>query len=242
MLRFLVFLFWLSSCAHVNEKNDQVMAYLWYQRSGEAKALFYQAFNAARESLDKSLEKKHEKKLAIIFDIDETILDNSFMGANEVKNNLPFSMQRFKDWEESLKANAICGVKDLMAYALSKGIEIFYVTNRKSHEKEATFLNFKKEQIPFKAENVYFLEDEWSKEKRRDIIRHRYEVVLYLGDSLPDFDRDFDTLDEEKRNLMVDEHRQDFGRRFIILPNPLYGDWQKSLPKVKNKLDLLITR
>jgi len=35
--------------------------------------------------------------------------------------------------------------------------------------------------------------------------------------------------------------REDFGDKFIILPNPLYVDWENSLSKIKSKEELLKT-
>ena len=63
--------------------------------SGEAKALRYQAYNIASKRLEE-LKKEHENEenLAVILDIDETILKNyyylaqQFLGKEEYKNEL----------------------------------------------------------------------------------------------------------------------------------------------------------
>ncbi|MBR6861364.1 MAG: hypothetical protein IKM73_08595, partial [Acidaminococcaceae bacterium] len=39
-----------------------------------------------------------------------------------------------------------------------------------------------------------------------------------------------------KRNRIVDEHKQSFGTKFILLPNPMYGDWESNLAKKYRKL------
>ncbi len=53
-----------------------------------------------------------------------------------------------------------------------------------------------------------------------------FEVVLLLGDNLSDFSELFDGQPTEKRNTTADELREEFGRKFIVLPNPMYGDWE----------------
>ena len=39
-----------------------------------------------------------------------------------------------------------------------------------------------------------------------------------------------------KRNRIVDAHRQSFGTKFILLPNPMYGDWENNLAHKFRKL------
>ena len=78
-----------------------------------------------------------------------------------------------------------------------------------------------------------------SKEQRRQEIAKKYEIILLIGDTLLDLHTDFDGKSMEERSKMVDQHRQDFGKRFIVLPNPMYGDWENILPKTKKRSDLL---
>ena len=47
------------------------------------------------------------------------------------------------------------------------------------------------------------------------------EVVAFVGDNI----RDFPHLDQKVR-LEGEGALGDFGRRFIIIPNPLYGSWE----------------
>ena len=60
-----------------DSREYQIGAYLWFQNSGEYQALCYQAYNLARLRLDRELEDKHNRKRAVVFDIDETVFDNS---------------------------------------------------------------------------------------------------------------------------------------------------------------------
>ncbi len=39
-----------------------------------------------------------------------------------------------------------------------------------------------------------------------------------------------------KRNRIIDAHRQSFGTKFILLPNPMYGDWENNLAKKFRRL------
>ena len=35
----------------------------------------------------------------------------------------------------------------------------------------------------------------------------------------------------KKRNATVSANKKDFGTKFILLPNPMYGDWEYNLAK-----------
>src|SRR5205085_6657732 len=50
---------------------------MWQQKASEYKALCFQAYNVARLRLDLILQQQHVKPIAIVTDIDETVLDNS---------------------------------------------------------------------------------------------------------------------------------------------------------------------
>ena len=138
-------------------------------------------------------------------------------------------------------AGAIPGAREFIEYAISKRVEVIFISNRLKSQISDTLENFKLLKIPAKKENFYFLDNEWSKENRRLEVQNKYDIILYFGDNLGDFHKDWDYKTSQERRALVDSHRQDFGDKFIILPNPLYGDWENSLQKSKNRLDLLKT-
>lgn len=242
----LLILFGISSCANFsqqkkNSREYQIGAYLWQQRSGEYRALCYQAYNVAKSELEKKISKNSINKKAIILDIDETVFDNSLSSTNEIKNNLSWSPETLNQWIKLKKAIAIHGASEFLNYADKKDIEIFYITNRSKNQVDDTIENFRTLGIPAKRENILYIQDQWSKESRRKEIQKKYDVALYVGDNLHDFNSDWDQKTSDERVQLVDKHSSDFGTRYIILPNPLYGDWETSLPKAPNKTDLLLS-
>lgn len=224
-----------------NTREYQIGSYLWFQTSGEYQALCYQAYNLGKLKLERDLENKYNGKRAVVFDIDETILDNSFGGAWEVQNNIPWDQENFNRWVALKKAEAIPGAREFIKFAVANRVEVIFISNRTESQKDDSLENFKRLGIPAKKENMYFLSGDWSKEARRQAVLSKYHVVLYFGDNLGDFHKDWDNKSAEERRALVDQHREDFGEKFIILPNPLYGDWEKSLPKNVKRTDLLKT-
>jgi len=65
-----------------------------------------------------------------------------------------------------------------------------------------------------------------SKESRRQSVSVRYRIVLLVGDNLNDFNDDFSGKSVAERKTQVDRERAEFGSRFIVVPNPMYGDWE----------------
>ena len=64
------------------------------------------------------------------------------------------------------------------------------------------------------------------KQPRRDKVLENHKVVMLLGDNLSDFLSVFRSDSIKERNHLVDELRAEFGEKFIVLPNPMYGDWE----------------
>lgn len=75
-----------SSSRSITSLEYSLDAVLWQQHSGEYKALCYQTFALAKLRLMEKItaHKKDEAPLAIITDIDETVLDNSPQRADDI--------------------------------------------------------------------------------------------------------------------------------------------------------------
>jgi 5'-nucleotidase (lipoprotein e(P4) family) len=228
----------LVSCSTQKTNFDQsnrltgLLAYLWHQTSAEYVALSFQAYNLAKLRVEKDLEDKHNRKRAVVFDIDETVLDNSYSGAYEVKYNIPWSKDNFNEWVKKRKATAIPGAVSFIDFLIKNRVEPIFVSNRKNNQFEDTYENLVSVGIKVKKENLLLMGDDWGKEERRLKVLRDYDIVLLVGDNLSDFHKMFDKIDAKKRVDLVNENRQLFGDKFIVLPNPLYGDWERSLPRL----------
>lgn len=212
----------------------QAGAVLWTQTSGEARALAYQAFTLARMVLEQDLRTKRRggQRPAVVVDVDETVLDNSRYQATLLKNRQPYNSNTWTDWVKLEQAEAIPGAVDFLRYASSRGVRVFYVTNRKLAEKEATAANLKKLGFPDVSDETLLVRTDpgdSSKEPRRQAVGSRYRIVLLAGDNLNDFDRVFEEGKTVAGRLAaVEQNRGRFGTRFIVLPNVMYGDWESA--------------
>ena len=217
----------------------QLGAVLYMQKAAEYRALAYQAFNLAKMSLDADFDKKNLKKLpkaerkrarAVVVDVDETVLDNSPAQAAQIKNNQPFVQSTWTNWVNMRKAKAIPGAVDFLNHAASKDVRVFYVTNRIESEKAATIDNLKAAGFPDVSEETVIVKTtESGKEARRQAILQKYRIVLLMGDNLNDLSNVFERKSVADRLSEVDRMREMFGRKFIVLPNAMYGDWESAI-------------
>lgn len=234
----------------VRENQDPLLlSVLWYQRSAEMQALYYQGYNIAKSSLTERLRGPDNKRPnAVIMDIDETILDNSPVEAFQVINNVPFSDSLWERWVNLCAAEPLPGALDFTKFAESIGVEVFYVSNRSAaNSLGASIKNLSIKGFPF-ADSIHVVlkTDESSKEKRRLSIAGKYEILLLMGDNLADLDIVFEKRGDDLAFGAVTEKEKEFGKKFIVFPNSMYGPWinaaiknaagNSTLEKLKNSI------
>ncbi len=210
-------------------RDGKIYAAFYQQRAAEYEALCLQAYNIATLRLDEALAQKSDKPLAIVSDIDETFLDNSYYAVERSKMGKNYDQKTWEEWTAKGIATPLTGSQKFYQYAASKGIQVFYVTNRAEAEREGTLKNLKKYNFPLQSDASLILRSkESSKENRRKDIAKNYNIVLLLGDNLADFSDIFDKKSETDRSAAVKNSADDFGKKFIIISNVGYGDWESS--------------
>lgn len=217
------------SCAGGGQRKQEYMeaATLWQQTAAEYRALSFQAYNAARTQLPQLMKKARNKKPAIVLDLDETVLDNSPYQGMTILEDVSFSPETWDQWVALGKAQAVPGSVEFLKYAQSLGVEIFYISNRVSPQLDITYQNMVELGIPVKRENISLRTTTSGKKDRRDRVKAQgYEIVMLVGDVLHDFHEVFEANNVNERRILVDKYSQDFGRAYIVLPNPMYGDWE----------------
>ena len=217
--------------------RENTMSTLWYQKSDEAKALYLQGYNVATNRLKELLQKPTDKPYSIVLDLDETVLDNSPYQVQNVKDGTAFNPKDWDVWVKKAAAKAVPGAKDFLQYADQNGVQIYYISDRTTSQVDDTIKNLEKEGIPVQGrDHLMFLEDGVkSKEGRRQAVQEKTNLVLLFGDNLVDF-ADFSKTSEADRDKKLDELQKEFGEKFIIFPNPMYGSWESAVYQGK-KLD-----
>ncbi len=202
-----------------------IMSTLWLQKAPEAKWVLEQSYALAK---DKLLENKAlyqlDSQLAVVLDLDETVLDNSPYEARLVKNAGTFSADSWSAWVEEAEAELIPGAKSFLHFADSLGIEIFYISNRSVDNLGATLINMQAHGLPQADSSHLFLKtDSSDKTARRTAANKKAKIILLIGDQLGDFS---ETIEPAQRDSML--------QHFILLPNPMYGSFSRLADSVKS--------
>lgn len=214
--------------------EESILALSWVQTAAEFKALSYQAFNLATLRWDMDKEKG---KRAVVVDLDETVIDNSAYNAGLIGKDYGYSGSTWKEWCSAEEAAAMPGAVDFLNHVVKTGGDVFYVSNRKAMPEkgmdltEFTMNNLKALGFPQVTREHMMLRTDTSKKKpRRDMIREQgYRIVLLIGDNLNDFSQIFGAETMEARAEAVEANRDKFGDIFIMIPNPIYGNWEAAV-------------
>lgn len=225
--------------------RENMMATNWYQTSGEARALYLQGYNVATQRLKEYLKTPHTKPYSIVLDLDETVLDNSPYQAENIILGRGYDSKSWDEWVNMKKAKAVPGAKEFLQFADKNGIKIYYISDRTESQLEATIENLRAEGIPVQANDSVLLknkDDKSGKVNRREYVKNHTQLIMLFGDNLSDFDL-FSSKSINERNAKVEELSKEFGDRFIIFPNPLYGAFETAIyggkfPQAKEKLEI----
>jgi acid phosphatase len=236
---------------------------LYVQTAAEYRACCYQAYNLALERLRQHCGCLTPgcKPPAVVMDLDETVLDNAAFQATLVRRGIAFDKDLWAAWEKEYadRVGLVPGARDFIRGAERLGVAVFYVSNRSDDEANRRGAEKALERlgIPARTPDRLLLQkgDDSDKTARRDQVRATHTIVLLVGDNLRDFENRFvlDVKDGDatitdpkelaeriaRRNELADQARQMFGDRWIILPNPAYGEWTKALGQGKKDAELL---
>jgi acid phosphatase len=225
-------------------KEQNIMSVLYQQTAAERLAGSIQTFQSAKQALDNALadptwsalpgQNIQGKKSAIIVDVDETVLDNTAYEARMILDGTKYP-EGWVSWGKEAAATEVPGAKNFLNYAASKGVTIFYVTNRVVELKEATKKNLTSLGMPWDQTKDTVLmrgENNWDSDKgpRRALIGNEYRVLLMVGDNLGDFvDAKDNNLSPSNRANIVKDYDDYWGVKWFMLQNIAYGDWEGAL-------------
>jgi acid phosphatase len=227
--------------------HDLLNAVLWMQRSVEYKATAMGAFALARLRLDQALADPNWTAVvpkeqagpyqslppAVIMDVDETILDNSGYQAWMTMKGTTFDPKTWNAYVNTVTSLAIPGAVEFARYADGKGVKVFYVSNRTAEEEAPTKKNLERFGFPMggSVDTTLMARErpDWGSAKgtRRAFVARSYRVLLNLGDNFADFVDEYRGTEAE-RLAVLEQHKDRWGREWIMLANPTYGSFESA--------------
>jgi acid phosphatase len=228
--------------------HETLNAVLWAQTSAEYGASTEQAYLLARVQLDEALRPENalwtaeleqvgdyaDLPPAVVLDVDEGVVDTSSFQALIIKEYGRFRLAAWNDWVREEEGRAVPGAVEFAKYAHAKGVRLFYVTNREHEVEAATRRNLHELGFPVDEDGGNILSKnergDWGSDKgsRRKFIAASYRIVLVAGDDLNDF-LSGTRLEPRERIALARRWRSNWGTKWIMLPNPIYGGWERSL-------------
>jgi len=231
--------------------NDNLNAVAWIQTSVEFRLLAGQTWRSALVQLDRAIktpgwdaltaEDRNSplpgKPLAVIVDIDETVLDNSPYQARLVRDDKSYNEVTWDAWVREEAATPVPGALEFAKAATARGVTLFYISNRAEHLGEATLANLRKVGFPIKDAGQFLglgtftegCEDNGSEKGcRRQLVGRTHRVLMQFGDQIGDMVTVL-ANNREGREQAVAPYLGWVGERWFVLPNPTYGSWEPAL-------------
>jgi len=257
MKRFIYFSIFLLIMSCSQKTNPNFNSVLWIQTAAEYQASCNQAYNSAILNIETAIADNrwtgaieqtidfYELPPAIIFDIDETVLDNSPYQAQLALGDSGYQLDTWDQWIQKQAAKSISGTVDFINYIQDQGVEVIFITNRECFirkgisspcpQESDTIENLSDLGITGITEKNLLLKNEhrdWGSEKktRREYIAEKYRIVMIFGDDLGDFIPDVKkNITPKKRKELAKIYKANWGTKWFIIPNPMYGSWQRIL-------------
>ena len=227
----------LSACAQppmssapvpASAKADSVAPNVrWYRASAEKRAIYLQTYRAASASILRRAQGLKPNTFGVIVDADETIIDNS---RYQLEHPV-YDETSWNEWVRSERAEIQPGALEFTKQVHAVGGRVVVVTNRDDKYCDATRSNIRK--LGIDADEVLCKTDPKSGDKnpRFEAVQAGtapsqlppLRILMWVGDNIQDFPK----LSQAVR-LQGDAAFADFGEGFVVLPNPMYGSWDKN--------------
>lgn len=208
----------------------------WSRNAAEHRAIFEQTFALATKRIERLADDRDAGTWAVSVDADETLVDNSMYEVEINQRGETFNLESWSEWVQRRSAPALPGAVAFTSRVKELGGVVAVVTNRRTHNCAATADNLRQAGVAFDV--VLCRAEEREKEPRWDALSAgaadawpeaqrnstdplpELTILLWLGDNVGDFP----LQDQEIRHQP--EPLVEFGNRFFVFPNPMYGSWE----------------
>lgn len=191
----------------------------WMRESKEYQNLCRQIYRQAEEKISQHA-KQEQGNLAVVIDLDETVMDNSQYQVERLKLGLGFTQESWSEWVNREEAGLVPGAKAFLKKARKLGFQVVYLSNRMHANVKPTKENLRALGV-LDPEDLFLLrrnKQDTKEIRRTEVISGKgrmkeagpLKVVAYLGDQMGDFPA---------------EVEEALGTSVFVFPNPMYGKW-----------------
>ena len=204
-------------------------AVTWTRESAERRAVFLQTYTLATRAVEEAVAARQLKPgtWGISTDADETAIDNSLYALESATGAGKPYPEGWRAWVARQEAPALPGAIAFLSRVRELGGVVAIVTNRTERECPDTEANLRKFAIPY---DLVLCKGQVSdKNPRFQALAAGtakpglgpLEMVAFLGDNIFDFPDLSQAVRDRDETAFAE-----FGKRFFVFPNPLYGSWE----------------
>ncbi len=208
-----------------------------YVRDSEEYAtLVRQIYRTAAQAVEQTRRTQRDTApWTVVLDVDETALDNSAFELERETYGVPFDAENWNAYVARRQSWAVPGVQEFIAGIRAAGGRVAWITNRDEITREDTRENLRRlglwadtDRLCLRTERAYT-----KAVRRREVMTgsgqcawtgQPMRILAFVGDQLGDFPGG----DEDIADAGNDDA---FGKRFFIVPNPMYGDWLRDVTR-----------
>ena len=201
---------------------------LWVRRAAEYRAALLQIYRLAESRIAAASNSRPAGSWAVVLDADETVISNLTYQAERARQGQTFSQDSWHAWVLRREATPLPGAQAFLARVRSLGGRIAIVTNRLQSECNDTEAVFNAHQLAY--DTMLCRPDGQPSDKNprfQAVAAGRsaagptpLDVVAFVGDNILDFPG------LSQASGAQDAALTEFGVRFFLVPNPMYGSWQ----------------
>lgn len=203
----------------------------WTRSSAEHRAILVQAYRGAEARLRELAAPLPSGSWAVIMDADETVLDNSLYFQQQAEQGrLGFGFRSWIEFVKEAKAPALPGAAHFTQLIHELGGRLVIVTNRAENLCADTRRNLERAQIPADAVLCRPQGGDDKNPRFAAVQNGQVEglpplhVVMWVGDNV----QDFPGATQAEMKDAPDSAFSEFGHSWWILPNPIYGSWERN--------------
>ena len=196
----------------------------WVQQSAEYEAAVRQTYLMAEDHVERAAAGRAAGTWGVVLDADETVISN--LAYEIARGGRPHEEEAWTAWVKRREATALPGAAAFLARVRALGGRIVIVTNRREPVCDDTRAVFDARGLAYDL--MLCRTGPADKNPRFEAVQSGLlpstlpplTVVAFVGDNITDFPK----LSQAIRGA-GDDAFVEFGSRFFVIPNPMYGSW-----------------
>jgi 5'-nucleotidase (lipoprotein e(P4) family) len=196
----------------------------WVRESAEYEAAVRQAYRMVEDHVERAAAGRAAGSWGVVLDADETVISN--LAYQIERAGRPHEEDAWSAWVKRREATALPGAAAFLARVRALGGKIAIVTNRREPVCDDTRAVFEARGLAYDL--MLCRTGPSDKNPRFEAVQSGLlpstlpplTVVAFVGDNIQDFPK----LSQAARGA-GDDAFAEFGSRFFVIPNPMYGSW-----------------